>query len=165
MQFKLEENLLFEMSNIRGKFVKVEDIDFSFYFSSKNNVNNQHGIRVKICWNREKIGKDLLDGYMELHGDYKYISKNNPNVKPDEVDLATARYFFKRYKVLFAAVWENKLDENILSDYLRGNIDFTELLDSFEDLPDNDMIKIKQAKSVKDLFNIVKENNIFNLWE
>ena len=64
--------------------------------------------------------------------------------------------------MLFAAVWENKLDENILSDYLRGNIDFTELLDSFEDLPDSDMVKIKQAKSVKDLFNIVKENNIFN---
>lgn len=159
----LNENSLFEMSNLRGKMIKLEDIDFSFYFSSKANVNTQHGIRVKICWNREKVSKDLLDGYMELHGDYKYVSKNNPNVKPDKFDILTARYFFKRYKVLFAAVWENKLDENLLNDYFREKISLEELLDEFEDISVEDKEKIKEARDLKDLERIVRENKIFNM--
>lgn len=159
----IKEQYLFEMSNIKGKYIKIEDIDFSFYFSSKNNVNNQHGIRVKICWNREKIGEDLLDGYMELHGNYKYVSKKEPNIKSDSIDIATARYFFKRYKVLFSAVWENKLDENILSDYLRGNINFTQLLKEFENIENNQYELINSASNIKDLERLVRTYNIFNM--
>lgn len=159
----IREDYLTEMSNIRGKYVTIEDIDFSFYFSSKNNASNQHGIRVKICWNREKIGRDLLDGYMELHGDYKYVSSLNPNIKPDSIDIATARYFFKRYKVLFAAVWENKLDENILSDYLRGNIDFNTLLKNFEDISNENYQLINNTTNLKSLEKTVREFNIFNM--
>ena len=158
----LKQDLL-EMSSIRGKYIKIEDIDFSFYFSSKNNVSNQHAIRVKICWSREKIGKDLLDGYLELHGDYKYVSKREPNIKPDSVDVATARYFFKRYKVLFSAVWENKLDENILSDYLRGNINFKEVLKEFENIENNEYELINSAINIKDLERIIREYKIFNM--
>ena len=34
----LFENYLFEMSNVRGKTIKIENIDFSFYFSSKEDI-------------------------------------------------------------------------------------------------------------------------------
>ena len=162
MKFLNEEYLL-EMSNIRGKYVQVEDIDFSFYFSSKNNVNSQHGIRVKICWNREKIGLDLLDGVLELHGNYQYISKNRPNVVPDRYDLDTARYFFKRYKVLFSAVWENKLDENNLVAYLTKRITFEDLLNSFEDINEEYIEIITKAKNIKELESIVRKFNVFNM--
>lgn len=158
----LDEDFLFEMSNVRGKLVKIEDLDFSFYFSSKKNVNSQHGIRVKICWNREKISKDLLDGFMELHGDYEYTPTKNPNKKADEVDISTARYFFKRYKVLFAAVWEGILDENLMSDYLRGNISFRDLLKEFE-LPQNKLNLILNCSDRKELESIVRKYNIFNM--
>lgn len=154
---------LFEMSNIRGKFVKIEDLDFSFYYSSKDNVNNQHGIRVKICWNREKIDASMIDGYLELHGDYKYKSSPHPTFKPDSVDIATARYFFKRYKVLFAAVWEKVLDENILSDYLRGTRNLKETIDYFENISDHDLELLKRAGGLKELEKIVRKYSIFNM--
>lgn len=163
MKLKLVEEYLFEMSNIRGNKIKIEDIDFSFYFSSKSNVDCRHGIRVKICWNKEKLSPSLLDGYMELHGNYKYVSKENPNYKPNKYDIATAQYFFRRYKVLFSAVWEEKLDENVLNDYLRGIINFEELLNEFENILPENKDKIKKAKDRKELEKIVRENNIYNM--
>lgn len=159
----LSNEPLVEMANIRGKYVKVEDLDFSFYYSSKLDTNGQHGIRVKICWNREKIGLDLLDGYMELHDDYKYVSTSHPNYKPDSIDIATARYFFKKYKVLFAAAWELVLDENILSDYLRGNISLLETIDNFENVNDDMKQELLKVNSLKELEQKVRENKVFNL--
>lgn len=159
----LFENYLFEMSNVRGKTIKIENIDFSFYFSSKEDANNQHGIRVKISWNREKVSSKLLDGYMELHGEYKYKSRNKPNTIPNEKDKNKAREFFKKYKVLFAAVWEDKLDQNDLVAYLREMINFENLLNNFESITEEQKKLITQAKDLKDLEMKVRENNIFNM--
>ena len=51
MKIMLEDvEKLMEMANLRGKQVKTDNIDFSFYFSSK--AGNSHSIRIKICWNR-----------------------------------------------------------------------------------------------------------------
>ena len=160
---KLDKEELFEMANIRAKQIKIEDLDFSFYFSSKADVNNQHSIRVKLCWDKEKIGKDLIDGTLELHGDYEYHRSSNPvNKHLSQIDLDTARYFFKRYKVLFAAVWEGVLDENDMVSYLRGQITFEDLLKLFE-VSDEELKLISIAKNRKELEKIVRENNIFNM--
>lgn len=153
---------LFEISNIRGKYIKVEDLDFSFYFSSKSNVYDSHGIRVKLCWNSEKIGIDLLDGYMELSGDYKYTLTAHPTNKIDSVDIATARYFFKEYKVLFSAVWEEVLDENFLISYLKGDLSFSDLMKEFE-LPFDNYEFIQRCRNLKELEAVVRKYNIYNM--
>ena len=158
----VNEDLLMEMSNVHGKRVSVEDIDFSFYFSSKSAVDNRHGIRVKICWNREKLGQSLIDGFMELHGDYKYVPAKHPNIKPSSYDIMTARYFFKRYKVLFSAVWEELLYEDELIQYLVGKISLKELV-SLLDIPKECYDKIRDVCSIKELEKLVRQYNMFNM--
>lgn len=61
------------MANVRGKRVKTDKIDFSFYFSSKYGIN--HAIRVKIRFDPARITHEDFDGYMELHGNYGWIPK------------------------------------------------------------------------------------------
>lgn len=158
----IKEDMLMEMSNVHGKRVKVDEIDFSFYFSSKEAVSSQHGIRVKICWNRDKISHTLIDGYMELHGDYKYVSAIHPNVYPNKYDIATARYFFKRYKVLFAAVWEGILYEDELIQFLIGRINLHDLITTFN-IPNEKYEIIEDVDSLKDLEKLVREHDIFNM--
>ncbi len=89
----LDEDIPLEMANLRGKDVKIEDIDFSLFFSRKY---PNHGCLVKICWNREKMTHDT--GNMEIHGDYKYKQDASCKYKPDAVELSTARYFIKNIK-------------------------------------------------------------------
>lgn len=154
----LDEDWLCEMSTIRGKYAKVEDLDFSFYFSARN---PRHVIRAKIRWDRDKLG-NTFDGIMELHGDYKYNPSPNSKKIP-QYDIDTARYFFKRYKVLFAAVWEMKLDENLVIEYLKGQIKLSELILQFENIPQSDIDKMSRCSTITELNKCVRENKIFNM--
>ncbi len=162
MRFGLDEDLLMEMANLRGKDVKIEDINFSIYFSPKQ--TDQHSIRIKVLWNRERMNSGNFDGVLYLHGDYEYKQNPNADNKPDMYDIFELRYFAKRYKVLFAAVWENKLDPNDVEDYFKGRLSFEELLTLFLDLDSDDYDKIQQARNIKELEQIVSENDIFNMW-
>ena len=158
----LDEDMLLEMANVIGRYVTVDEIDFSFYFGSKDAVNGQHGIRAKICWNKSKIMKSF-DGYMELHGDYKYISAKNSNNTPSSYDIYAARYFFKRYKALFSAVWENKLNENFVVSYLTGDISFHKLMTRFEDIDEKYKQIIENCDNARELEKVVRQYNIYNL--
>lgn len=162
MRFRLDEDLLMEMANLRGKDVKIEDISFSIYFSPKQ--TDQHSIRIKVLWNRERMNSGNFDGVLYLHGDYEYKQNPNADNKPDMYDIFELKYFAKRYKVLFAAVWENKLDPNDVEDYFKGRLSFEELLTLFLDLDSDDYDKIQQARNIKELEQIISENNIFNMW-
>ena len=162
MRFRSDEDLLMEMANLRGKDVKIEDINFSIYFSPKQ--TDQHSIRIKVLWNRERMNSGNFDGVLYLHGDYEYKQNPNADNKPDMYDIFELRYFAKRYKVLFVAVWENKLDPNDVEDYFKGRLSFEELLTLFLDLDSDDYDKIQQARNIKELEQIVSENNIFNMW-
>ena len=113
----LNDSLL-EMENVTGKYVKVEDIDFSFYFSKKNSC---HDIRVQVNWNRESMTGDN-EGYIELHGNYVYYQSPKVKYKPKAYEISTLRYFCRKYKILFVAVWENRLDADTLSEYFKGRI-------------------------------------------
>ena len=147
-------NDLLEMANLVGKRVKVEHIDFSFYFSSKNGIS--HGIRAKIKWDRDKFIGDA-DGFMELHGDYNYI--NSGQRKVDGRLVKQARSFFKKYKVLFAAVWENVLDPDAVQEFLRGNMGFSSLLKEFEISMDFS----ERVKNLRELEVFVRDNSLFNM--
>lgn len=153
---------LLEMANLVGNSVKVDDINFSFYFSDKFIAS--HAIRVKIIWNRNKMQSDL-NGYLELHGNYKYISNNSKKISSKDVEHA--RLFFKKYKVLFAAVWECELDSNHVIDYLRGKINFKELLNGFDELENTitleDWELIKETNNLMELENVVRNYNLFNM--
>ena len=147
---------LLEMENMLGRKVKIENINFSFYFSKKSGM--QHGIRVKIKWNRDSF-RGTEDGYMDLHGQYDYV-ESEYGASASEEDISKARVFFMKYKVLFAAVWEEFLEADDVQDYLKGNLTFDELKDSFYDLPKK---IFDDAKTIADIEKIVRENKLFDM--
>lgn len=157
--FETTNESLLEMANITGKYMKIEDIDFSFYYSRKN---SSHSIRLKINWNRETMTGDD-EGYIELHGDYKYYQ--SPKLKKKkEADIATVRYFAKKYKVLFAAVWECKLDADTLGEYFKGRLSWQELMSSFENINNKEILEVlANCRNLKDLEYAVRKNNAFNM--
>lgn len=154
----MNEDYLIEMANVRGKDCKVEDIDFSFYFSG---AQGKHSIRAKIEWNYDHIKNP--DGTMELFGTYKYIPSKKSKNKATEEDINNARRFFKKYKVLFAAVWSNCLDAVDLRNYFEGRLTFDELLKGFYSIKNYN--ELQEIKSVDKLYEFVKKNNLFNLYE
>ena len=75
---------LMEMVTVRGNYVKTDNINFSFYFSDKTECN--HAIRAKLKWNPNKVSGSL-DGYIELHGDYKYVQSPSSDAHPSAKDI------------------------------------------------------------------------------
>ena len=147
---------LLEMANILGRKVKIEKIDFSFYFSQKSGM--QHSIRVKIKWNRDRF-RGAEDGYMDLHGQYDYVQSEYGEAV-SETEISKARDFFMKYKVLFTAVWEEFLEADDVQDYFKGNLTFDELKDSFYDLPEKIFV---DAQTIADIEKIVRENKLFDM--
>lgn len=72
--------------------------------------------------------------------------------------------FFKKYKVLFAAVWNKEIFEDVIVAYFSGNIDFQELIQEF-DFYDEYEKEMKDIKNVAELEDFVRDNNIFNMWD
>lgn len=155
MIFKLKEDLLMEMSNVRGRDCKVEDINFSFYFSP---AQGSHSIRAKVLWNRDRM-TGSPDGCFELFGDYKYRPYRRTLVS--EQEIANARRFFRKYKVLFAACWENVLDPVDLRNYFEGRISFDELKTCFFGI--KNYKELQKAETIKQLGQIVKDLKIFRI--
>lgn len=159
-------DMLFEMANIRGKTVKVPcKLDFSFFFSTKDAVESKdlvHGLRVNPVFNPEKIS--IHDtGTLKLHGDWKYIP--GPNDKDvDSRKVNRMKEFFKTYKILFAAVWEKVLPHDAVEDYIRGHIDFNEMIKEFY-FYDEYKEDIDNIETLDELYDFVRENKIFNMWE
>jgi hypothetical protein len=148
-----EFSLITERANLLGNRVKIEHINFSFYFSSKYGM--QHSIRAQVAWNPSRF-KGCGDGYFELHGDYKYIQESQNFIS--EKEILKAKKFFKEYKVLFAAVWEDVLDPAYVQEYFRGFISFSELLQFF----DIDLSPY-QIDSLSNLEYVVRKNSLFNM--
>lgn len=154
--------VLMEMANVMGNKVVVEHrLPFSFHFCDKNAIHGQHAIRVKILWNPSKAPNDA-DGYMELHGDYKYIIGSH-KYKPTGKELQIAREFFKKYKVLFAAVWERVLYPDDVIDYFKGIMKWQDLMNSFYDIPENISSVLKKCRNLTDLEYAVRRNKAFNM--
>lgn len=154
-------NVLVEMANLRGNDIKlVTGLPFSFYISSKKAVHGLHAIRAKILWNPSRMRSDS-DGNLELHGDYEYTVGSH-KYKPTAKELAAARAFFKKYKVLFAAIWECVVDDIDVFEYLKGNIDLGHLLATF-DLPGKNFYLVNHCTSIEELEQCVRKNKIFNM--
>lgn len=162
----ITDNYLFEMSNIRGKYVKnPHRLAFSFYFSPKDATEGKdicHGLRVKPLFNPERMSIDKA-GTLKLHSDWKYV-RGEDDGDVDSKEVKKMIQFFKKYKTLFAAVWEKALPQDSLYDYFRGTITFEELLEEFyfyEDYKD----EMKEIRTVEDLTKFARDRQLFNLWE
>ena len=149
---------LMEMANVRGNYVKTDNINFSFYFSDKTECN--HAIRVKIKWNPAKVSGSL-DGYLKLHGDWEYVQSTNSDANPSNKDLMMMKQFFYKYKVLFAAVWEMKLETDDVTDFFLGRISLVELIDRFNDIEPEHLMRLWTVTTIKQLTDLVREWEMF----
>ena len=155
--------VLMEMANAIGNNVRREkNLPFSFFFSSKKAVRGTHGIRVKILWNPAKAPADA-DGFLELHGDFEYIPGSH-KYEPNAKELSIARRFFKKYKVLFSAVWEDVIyDPSQLVMYFYGKISWKELMKQFDTGNSDWNFYIQTTDNIKELEQLVREENMFNM--
>lgn len=155
--------VLMEMANAVGNNVRREkNLPFSFFFSSKKAVRGTHGIRVKILWNPAKAPADA-DGFLELHGDFEYIPGSH-KYEPNAKELSIARRFFKKYKVLFSAVWEDVIyDPSQLVMYFYGKISWKELMKQFDTGNSDWNFYIQTTDNIKELEQLVREENMFNM--
>ena len=154
--------VLMEMANMRGIDIRTDNrLPFSFYFSTREVVRNAHGIRVKLIWNPSKAPENA-DGYLELHGNYEYISGSH-KYKPTAKELKIARDFFHKYKVFFAAVWEGKVYDGYLQAYFRSELSLKEFLSKFENMTERQYYELNHCSSVKEVEECVRKYKIFNM--
>lgn len=154
--------VLMEMANVRGNDTKIEkNLPFSFFFTNKDAVHNQHGIRLKILWNPSKNPTDA-DGYIELHGNYDYTVGSH-KYKPNGKEMYVLKNFAHKYKVLFSAVWEEKLYDGDLQDYFKGRMSFKELLSKFDGITEKQYYYLNHANNLQELEETVRKYKIFNM--
>ena len=161
-----ESDFLFEMSNVRGNYVRnPHKLPFSFYFSTKQTASskdNCHGLRVKPLFNPEKMTIEEA-GTLEMYSDWKFIpGENDKNVKSKKIK--EMKEFFRKYKVFFAAVWEGVLPPDALYDYFRGIMKLWEVIKQMSFYNEyKDKIKKEKIDTVQSLTNFVLKYNIFNM--
>lgn len=150
---------IFGMSNVRGNRIQVYPgaQPFSFYFSEKTDT---HGIRVKPVFNPNKVHISEV-GTLKLCDDWEYIpGKDEGHIS--EKDVKKMKDFFRKYKVLFAAVWEGELQEGDLVDYFQGVIDFDTVVESLECYLKY-AIELSECINVDDLEQVVRQHDMFNM--
>lgn len=153
--------ILMEMANVRGIDTVIEArLPFSFYFSTRKAVHDRHAIRLKVRWTPNKSPEEA-DGYFELHGGYEYTTASH-RYKPTSKELEIGRNFCKKYKVLFAAVWEGVLYDGDLQDYFKGRLKLNELLSKFE-LTGRQYYNVNHCTSLDELEACVRKHNIYNM--
>lgn len=144
-------NLCALHESVAGDKVKIERINFSFYYSVKN---SSHGIRVKVRWNRGGCDKSNIDGFFMLHGDYEFVAtKNSKFVSEDCID--EARQFLKKYRIFFALVWGNNFNGKYFDNYLKGKIGI------FEDLFDGFYVDYKTKQQLREEVEYLKAKPIY----
>lgn len=148
------------MSNVRGSEVNNPGrLKFSFYFSSGAGFN--HSIRVKPSFNPEKL-KLSKCGTLKLCDDWKYTpGKDDKSVSAQ--DVGTMKAFFRRYIVLFCAVWDEQLQDAVLQSYFEGRASFKDVirdLDFYKDRSED----LEHVEDIIELENYCREHNLVNLY-
>lgn len=155
-------SVLMEMANMVGNDVSLEErLPFSFHFCDKDAVHGRHGIRAKIIWNPSKAPSSA-DGYMKLHGDYEYVASQK-KYKPTDKEIKMARDFFKKYKVLFAAVWEKKLDPSYVQKYLSGGLTINKVLMHLQNISEKQFYYANHTTTLEEFESVVRDKKIFNM--
>lgn len=150
---------IFAMSNVRGKYIKVEEgIPSSFYYSPRN---SSHGPRVKPVLNPDKM-KMSDAGTLKLCDDWKY-TPGARDKKPAADIVKIMKDFFRKYLVMFLLVWDKKIDDPYLEDYFRGDIDFHEFVEEtsfYAEYAD----ELDTVNNVAELEQFCRKNNLVNFY-
>lgn len=146
------------MANLLGRDIRVPNpLPFSFYFSTKNSI---HGIRVKPVFNPEKMSADLV-GTLKLCDDWEYIPGKNDSAV-DGKSIRRMKAFFRKYKVLFEAVWCKQLQETTVTDFFRGFITLKDLITQFEFYNDY-KTELDEIDDIDELTEYIYEINVLDL--
>ena len=148
------------MASMLGDDVKVPGkLPFSFYFSTNN---SSHSIRVKPIFDPCRMSADLA-GTLKLSDPWEYIpGKNDHNVDPKQI--RKMKSFFRKYKVLFAAVWCGVIQETPVCDYFRGMKPLDVLMKDF-DFYNEYKDDMDDIDSIEELEEFVRENSLLHLFE
>lgn len=156
---KSDREAVFGMSNVLGKFIKVEsNVPFSFYYSPRN---SSHGPRVKPILNPEKMR--LSDaGTLALCDDWEYVPGTKDKNHSAKV-VNSMKAFFHKYLILFLLVWEELADDPMLGYYLEGRSTlsgFIETLDFYNDYKD----QLDSIETVEELEQFCRDNDLVNMY-
>lgn len=151
---------LFCLSSVRGNDICVpHKMPFSFYFSQKEFTME---FNVKPLFNLDKI-IPMEFGTLKMYDDWEYIpGPNDKDVSEEQIN--EMKNFFKKFKILFAGVWEVEIPENALSDYLRGYSNFQGLLKECY-FYDDYKIEMDSIETIEEFEQFIRDNNIFNMWD
>jgi len=155
-----EQDAILCMSNIRGKYVKNPGkLPFSFYFSA--NADAGHTIRVKPVFNPDRM-KFSATGTLKLCDDWEFVpGKDDKHV--DSKAVQEMKNFFRRYLVLFCAVWDEQIDDGTVEDYFVGTIDFDDMVKQF-DFYDEYSDDLDKIHTVENLESFCRDKNIVNFY-
>lgn len=146
------------MANVRGYKVRIQkNLPFSFYFSASQ---GEHSIRVKPMFNPSKLRDDLV-GTLKLCDDWEYTPGPDDHAVSKK-DIDKMKKFFRKYLVLFAAVWDRQLMEGDVYDYLVGDITLPELIETFDFYTDYHE-ELDDITTISELENFCKDYNLVNL--
>jgi hypothetical protein len=151
---------IYAMSNMVGEFLKIDGpLPFSFYFGTKDvfSTQNKHGIRVKICPNSAKYPPNNTSEF-ELHGQYKL--HDTLRIKSDLEKHA--RTFFKKYKVLFAGVWESVLLEENVVGYFKDRASLQDIIEESY-LSEEQQRILDGVQTVQEFETLVRRYKMFNM--
>lgn len=148
------------MCNVRGRYVANPGaLPFSFYFSS--GAGMPHSIRVMPVFNPNRLVSSLT-GTLKLCDDWEYIpGKDDADVSSK--DIKNMKEFFRKYLVLFCAVWDEQLSDGVVEDYFRGDILFSDMLKDF-DFYEMQSSELNNIKSISELESFCRDNQLVNLY-
>lgn len=146
------------MSNVRGRNVTLEDIDFSFYYSPRN---SSHGPRVKVVFDPFKM-RIAEAGVQKLCDDWEFkLGKDSSPVSSKKI--VSMQMFFKKYKILFLLVWDFKLDEPDPEDYLTGRMSLEELIQNLS-FYDDYSSELDAITSIQELDVFCHSHDVVNMY-
>ena len=157
MKLKINEDYMIEMANVLGRKVKNPyKLPFSFYFSGRK--TDEHNIRVKPVFNSNDLNPYIV-GTLKLCDDWEFTPG------PDEKHISSSdekemKEFFRKYLVLFCMVWDYQLREDVVQDYFRDLIDFTELIQEIKFY----QAEMDKIKSIEELEEYCRDNNLVNFY-
>ena len=146
------------MSNVRGKYVTVESVPFSFYYSV---ANSNHGPRVKVTMNSENMRPNRMSS-LKLCDDWS-LEQSDSADRISSKELKEMQSFFRRYLVLFLFVWEDKVSEPALGDYLEGKISFSELIEMLDFYSDYSE-ELSEIETIEELEQFCREYKLVNFY-
>lgn len=150
---------IFAMSNVRGKYIKVEkNIPFSFYYSPRN---SSHGPRVKVIFNPDRMKQDAAGTLMLCH-DWEFVpGKDDSHVSSR--DITRMKEFFRKYLILFLLVWDKHSDDPDAEDYFRKDMSLHELITRI-DFYSEYSTELDTISSIEELEDFCREHDLVNFY-